>query len=240
MSEPVLYIRGFPSFEAQPIGDPVIEDLQIVGDIGEDQIENLCGSLDKAKGFLDPSRISSLITKEIPDSKRARAVFRVLVNIKPDTLDEFIEHVDKWRTENQGKVPEEIFQNIKRTLKRIVRAYAALERFRKAERLEKITGQTLEDIQLICDLRPIFDEARDNIEGMIPYTRLRIVTEGADGLPIATEVELNRRQVEDLAKKAEITLKKLCTLRQQAENWIPGGVPELERTRSTDRENDNE
>ncbi len=240
MSEPVLYIRGFPPFGSQPIGDPVIDDLCIVGNIVENQLERLCESLEKVKGFLDPSRISSLITKEILDSKQARAVFRVLVNIKPDTLDEFIEHVDEWRTENQGKVSEEIYQNIKKTLKRIVRPYGALERFRKAEHLEKATGQALEDVQLICDLRPIFDESRENIEGVIPYTRLRIVAEGADGLPVATEVELTQQQVQELAEKAQNALKKLRTMKQQTEKWLPGGIPELSRTWSSDRENDNE
>ena len=240
MSEPVFYMRGIPSLGTQPVEKGIVDDLLIVGGLGEDLIERLFESLRAAKGFLDPTRLFALITKEIQDSKAARAVYHALIFLRADGLEEFLERVDEWRKGNQGQVSEESFLSIKRALKRIVKPYSALERYRKAERLEKVTGQALEDVQLICDLRPIFDERREVIEGMIPYTRLRIVAEGADGLPIATEIELTQRQVGELAGKAESALKKLRTLRQQAEDWIPGGVPELSRTMSADRENGND
>jgi hypothetical protein len=112
-----------------------------------------------------------------------------------------------------------------------------LAAFQKAERLSTLTGQRLESFDLICDLRPIFDESREHLEGMMPYTRLRVVAIGADGLPEAFESELTRQQVHDLAQKASKAAQKLDVLLDAIEtNWLPGGLPDLPLTREPRKE----
>ena len=100
-------------------------------------------------------------------------------------------------------------------------------------RLATLTGQKLESIELICDLRPIFDKLRKHLEGMMPYTRLRVVATGADGLPDAFETELTRQQVHDLAEQVSKAAQKLDVLASAIETeWLPGGLPDLPLTRA--------
>lgn len=70
------------------------------------------------------------------------------------------------------------------------------------------------------------------LEGLIPYTRLRVVSTGADGLPRALEAELTHQQVVDLAERAEKAKGKLDVLRKYAEQWLPNGIPDLPVTRA--------
>ena len=77
-------------------------------------------------------------------------------------------------------------------------------------------------MEIICDLRPIFDDKRESVEGVIPYTILRIVCIGADGLPVALEAILTQAEVGELAKKSEAAVKKLDRLRALlAEKELP-------------------
>jgi len=121
-------------------------------------------------------------------------------------------------------------------LPNLIQPYPAMARFEKAERLANLTGQELESMELICDLRPIFDEDRKQIEGMMPYTRLHIVATGADGLPKSFEAELTHQQVIDLRKKGEKAESKLAVLRKSVESWLPGRLPDLPLTRVVRKE----
>ncbi len=116
-------------------------------------------------------------------------------------------------------------------LRLLILDYPALKRFAKAERLSKLTGQQLRSIDLICDVRPIFDATRSQIEGMMPYTRLRVVATGADWSPVAFEAELTLQQVYDLAERATYAKQKLDVLRTTIEKSLPGSIPDLALTR---------
>jgi len=89
----------------------------------------------------------------------------------------------------------------------------------------------LDTVDLICDLRPIFNDNRKNVEGLLPYTRLHIVATGEDGLPKPFEVELSHQQVIDLSEKTEKAKNKLEALCQSIQKWLPDGLPDLPLTR---------
>jgi hypothetical protein len=77
-------------------------------------------------------------------------------------------------------------------------------------------------VEIICDLRPVFDNERESVEGVIPYTILRIVSIGADGLPVAMETILTQAELGELAEKSEAAVKKLDRLRALlAEKELP-------------------
>ena len=103
-----------------------------------------------------------------------------------------------------------------------IKPYPGLNRQAKAQRLSEATGLRLENVEIICDLRPVFDNERESVEGVIPYTILRIVCIGADGLPVAMETILTQAEVGELAKKSEAAVKKLDRLRALlAEKELP-------------------
>ncbi|GEM_PF-987427 len=233
MTEPVMFFRGSRSlFERSLARDKgLLDDLKVVIGLSDGQVAELHKHLTEAKGFLDPKAMLSTIRRVVEDTNAAEAVRRVLRNIGRSQVERMVAALEEGRDEEDFAFDEVQFKRLKQILEKLIQPYPALARFQKAERLVNITGQQLETVELICDLRPIFDERRENVEGMMPYTRLHIVATGEDGLPKPFEVELTHQQVSDLAEKAGKAKSKLEALRQSIETWLPGGLPDLPLTR---------
>lgn len=93
-------------------------------------------------------------------------------------------------------------------------------RYRKAERLKTLTGRMAESLEIICDLRPVFDHSRSVVEGLIPVTTLRVAYQTNEG-GNSVEVQLSGDDLENLAKEVERAKQKLRTLNQHSERWVP-------------------
>ena len=237
MQEPVLYMRGFPQLPpfAKPSSE-ILNDLRAVGGLSNDIIDEICKQLSQSQGFLNPKTLLAIMHKVIKDRETAAAVQRVIINISPSELPVMVEFLKDAVGQDDSTFDSKQFENLEKVLKKLIQPYPSLERFQKAERLAKITGQQLETIELICDVRPIFDKTRKEVEGMMPCTRLHIVATGEDGLPKAFEAELTNQNVIDLAEKAEKAKNKLETLHQSIQDWLPGGLPDLPLTRISKKE----
>lgn len=241
MPEPVLYMRGFPQIPrfAKPSAE-VLDDLKAAGGLSNVVIDEICKQLSKTQGFLSPKTLLAIMHKVIKDPETAEAVQRVIINISPSDLPIMVASLKEDIGKDDFPLDSKQLGNLEKVLKKLIQPYPSLDRFQKAERLARITGQQLETIELICDVRPIFDKTREKIEGMMPLTRLHIVATGEDGLPNAFEVELTRQNVIDLLKKVEKAKSKLETLHQSIENWLPGGLPDLPLTRIPKKESNDD
>ncbi len=227
-----MFIRGFPSsLEPSIASGGMVEDLKTIAGLPDEQIAELRQHLSEADYFLDPKALLATIQKVIQERELAGAVCRAILNLNPSNTKQIIASLE--RDVDDKEFP---FDSLKKVLNKLIQPYPALARFEKAERLATVTGQQLETVELICDLRPIFDEKRENIEGMMPYTRLHIVVTGEDGLPKAFEAELTHKQVIDLAGKAEKAKSKLDVLRKSVKTWLPGGLPDLPLTHTPHKE----
>ncbi|MCK4786600.1 MAG: hypothetical protein KAV87_22765 [Desulfobacteraceae bacterium] len=234
MAEQVFYIRGIPqslSLEHPTARKELLEDLKGISGLSDKKLKELCEHLNKIQGFLTPKAFLEAIRKVITESSVAEAIRRIIINIGPSQVEWMVTSLEEKSKEKDFPFDQAQFDRLKQILKNIIQPYPSLARFQKAERLAKITGQQLETVELICDIRPVFDENRKNVEGMMPYTRLHIVATGEDGLPNAFEVELTHQEVTNLAEKAEKAKSKLEALRQSIEKWLPGGLPDLPLTR---------
>ena len=233
MPEPVIYIRGLPPLSAPAADSGMMADLKAVSTLSDDETNTLRERLSRVKGFLDPKALAAEVRRTIKVEGTARSVQTALRNLEPKDTKRLVESLaERGRQEKDFPLNEAELARLGEILPNLIQPYPALARFEKAERLAKLTGQELESIELICDLRPIFDEDRKQIEGMMPYTRLHIVATGADGLPKSFEAELTHRQVNDLREKAAKANTKLDVLRKSVESWYSGGLPDLPLTRA--------
>ncbi len=192
MAEPVFYIRGLPQalFEATPEG--LWNDLKAIIDLSDELLDKLYKHLSEAQGFLNPKALLATIQTIVENPDVAKAVQRIIINVRPSQVGQMVTFLEEKSKENGFPFDQAQLKRLNQILKNLIRPYPSLSRFLKAEHLANITGQQLEAVELICDVRPIFDESRKNVEGMMPYTRLHIVATGEDGLPNAFEVELTR------------------------------------------------
>ncbi len=209
----------------------MLEDLKAVARLTDEQINKLCQRLSTAKGFLNPQSLRIAISEVVDDDAIAGSIQRILRNLGFNDVKRVLKSLSEKQQEDDFPLDDVTMSKVCQTLPKLVQPYPALSRFEKAERLAKLTGQQLETIELICDLRPIFDENRKRIEGMMPYTRLLVVATGADGLPISFEAELTCQDVHDLAEKVSKAKDKLDVLRESLEKWLPSGLPDLPLTR---------
>jgi hypothetical protein len=235
MAKPVFYIRGLPSSLATS-EEGLLVDLKAIVDLSDDSLNQIYKNLNEAQGFLNPKAMLSIMSKVLKNTEVAEALLRIIINVNASQVEQVGTFLDKKSKEEDFPFNQQQLECLKLILKKIIQPYPALIRYQKAERLTEITGQQLETVELICDIRPIFDESRKNIEGMIPYTRLHIVATGEDGLPNAFEVELSYQQVLNLSEKTEKAKFKLESLRQSIENWLPEGIPDLPLTRIPQKE----
>lgn len=238
MPEPVIYMRGFSSpFDdaaSVPTNSPMMADLKAVSALSDKEVAALCGRLSKVTGFLDPKTLATEIREVIKPEAAARSVLATVLNLEPKMAQRLVDVLaDRGRKEEKFPLSAAELDRLGGILQNLLQPFPALARFEKAKRLSTLTGQQLESIELICDLRPIFDEDRKQIEGMMPYTRLHIVTTGADGFPKSFEAELTHQQVFDLREKAAKAESKLTVLRNSIQQWGAGGVPDLPLTRAS-------
>jgi hypothetical protein len=92
--------------------------------------------------------------------------------------------------------------------------FPAVELSIKASRLVTDVGVQLDRVTLVCDLRPVFDDARTSVQGLIPLTTLKIVGHGDDAAhPTTFEVQLTEKELEELYEKVSRARTKVATLK---------------------------
>jgi hypothetical protein len=231
MPEQIIYMRGFQPPLDPTASEEMARDLKVIASLPDEQVNELHRRLAEAKGFLDPKTLLATLREVLEDSNVIAVVRTALRAFTSIDVERMLEGLEASRENKNFPFDQETFERLKRVLPKLITDYPGWVRFKKAERLATVTGNELESVEIICDLRPIFDEKREKLEGMIPYTRLRVIATGTDGLPKSFEAELSRQQVEILAEKANKAKEKLAVLSESIQSWIPGGLPDLPLTR---------
>jgi hypothetical protein len=222
--ESVFYMRGiFPFASGRTLPVEFICDLKVLLKLQQDQLTALAQELSSFDDFLDKPTLKKIVKSFVPNEDQANILSKLILHI-----DEMLRKTT-WKlqglfnrmkdtlqaSEEEGKqllTPAE-FDEIQRRMVIVIKKYSGLTRQAKAQRLSELTGLHLESVEVICDLRPVFDEERESVEGIIPYTILKVVCTGPDGLPVGLEAILSQANVEELAKKSSAALKKLDRLR---------------------------
>ena len=194
-------------------------DAKTLLEIGKDQISTLATRLQEHKGFLDRDSLTAEIQKDVQNEKHANGLARFISGIHElsratgqgtDALIRQIEEELKKEEDAEKRLSGENLDRLCSRLGQLIKPYPGLSRQSKAQRLCTLTGCPLEAVEIVCDLRPVFNEDRTAVEGMIPYTTLRIVQKGADGFPVATEAILSNKS-RNLPRRLRPLRQKLST-----------------------------
>jgi hypothetical protein len=229
MAKRIFYMHGFPPAFTAAFDDEIVSDLIWVARTPTEKIQEIVSALRNADGFLDPAALRKTLQLVLTQTEESESAHRILLSLSLDSVDHFLESFDKWRQEpaNSSKFDEISLAELRKKLPQLLQPIPSIVRFRKAVRLQDALGQQLEDLEIICDLRPIFDDKRENIEGLIPLTTLKVTVTNADGLSVTMEAVLTAQQVTELKEKAVKAETKLEALRRNVHTWIPGGLPAL-------------
>ena len=227
MADRVIGMPGGPEFFlGGRIPWQMVEDLLAVADIPDERIDAIAAELGKQDGFLTPSRLGQLLGNMPGEERSVLGAAAAVENIRSERIDATLQALRRWRSApgNAERFPEQALQALEKKLPRLIRPYPSLTRFRKAVRLRSITGNTVESIELVCDARPVFNEERTVIEGMIPVTTLKIAYQGQDENGQVFEARLTGTMLDDLIKEAEKARMKLSVLDADIQAWVPNGL----------------
>ena len=84
----------------------------------------------------------------------------------------------------------------------------------KCENLQTIIGNQFQDVDIICDIRPIFDATHEIVEGLIPITVLKFSYLTQVEETKALEIVLTEEHIDYLAGKIRAAKKKLDVLQK--------------------------
>ena len=93
-------------------------------------------------------------------------------------------------------------------LRKLVAEPIGLAKQYKARQLVDAIGAELDDFRIICDIRPIFDQKHERIDGAIPLATLRLEYSEPDGESAVVELRITEKQIgevwrEDRRRKSE-------------------------------------
>jgi hypothetical protein len=205
--------------------DDFLADAKAILEIDGSACANLENALAAEKSFLSRQSLSGIVQRilgpETPETKKVTSfIWRVHRTIRRDsdeTVERSIVLLRKAISEHSEALTDEQKTLLADRIEKLVALPTGLARQYKAEQLAEATGIELEDLQVICDLRPVFSEERSEIEGAIPISTLKLDVLGPNGLPSRIEVRLTESQVADLFEKAHFAQTKLAAIKKMLE-----------------------
>lgn len=185
--------------------------------------------------FLDRRSLVSLISEILGEGEESRELASIIYRIGGMLHDADMpaeEAMDALGRAIEGKA-DGIDPQDRRVLVDRLRTLAAdpagLAKQSKARQLVDATGSELDEFQFICDIRPIFDQSRERIEGAIPLGLLHLEYTSPDGDSAVLEVRVTERQLEEFESKIATAKRKLTLIKGLVANQrLP-----IPRTKST-------
>lgn len=204
----------------------MIQDLLAVARLDSQTVGRIAERLRGLQGFAEGQRLEFEIRSCLPQpaDEVVASISRTLLNVRPTAVDRVIRDIRLWREvadDRKAYVPDGLFASLERNLRALVADYPAVALLRKANRLLREVGNEYQSAAIFVDLRPVFDESRERIEGFVPLANLRLLYVGQAGDRQACEVALTEDELRELSRHAEQAIAKLSVLKRTVETLSP-------------------
>lgn len=189
-----------------------LEDAQCILELDEDAYLRLATQLGNADTFLSRSDLGTIVDEVLgEDSGRVASIIYRIADIVHDADMDVVDAMDALGTAIEEKA-ESLKPQERRTLTERLRKLAAepigIAKQCKARQLVDAVGAELDDFRIICDIRPIFDQKRERIDGAIPLAILRLEYSKPDGESTVVELRVTEKQIAKFGEKiADANLK---------------------------------
>lgn len=222
------FILGTPPFRyllsSLTRDDDFKVDIRTVLQVNDVDFSNFANELAGASQFLDSSRIEQIAqsTLQANATEIAKVVGRLSAIIHSSEMDvdaamtEFSKALIENLTDNGFDVDE--IKTFCWRVRKLVAEPAGISKHFKAARLAVAIGDELDDFQIVCDIRPVFDSKREKIEGAMPISLLRLDYSTADGDTMTVELRITDSQITSLADKLREAQKKNESIKAFLEN----------------------
>jgi hypothetical protein len=173
--------------------------------------------------------IEKAIAAHIDDKKQVRAVWRLVENLVPESINFLLRMVKNWRKslgDPDSYMTERELESVTHSLNNIIRNSPSITRVKKAQGLKTVTGNEVFGVSFVCDARPIYNEERDDIDGYIPVTTMKILYQRQNGEREEVEFALMPNEIELFIDRAIKAREKVKVLNAKMSGLLPNAIEE--------------
>jgi hypothetical protein len=192
--------------------------LKKVASLPEAEFSSVATSLNEHPNFIVAADVVEILQKNIR-STEAETLARTLLQLNSSirNTEEPKEKALEELCGALGKYPNEFSSGdvsvLRTRLQTLILQPLGFKRQKKAETLAEATGADLNDLNIICDVRPVFDDDRKEIDGALIIPILAIEILELDGALSSVECRLTEKQLDDLCKVALLAKQKIAVIK---------------------------
>ena len=221
MRSAVIYLRMPPGTQPDSFPPSWTDGAAAVLAASPDDLGRLSDALSTYPGFLGKDDLQRITSECVSDPTSGKSI--------ADLIWDLTRHVLQWEMAPQAlltsiykrldktdakKLDAVKRKELKNRLLLLIGLSPALQRQWKAEQLADELGFSLEEIRIVSDLRPVFTEDRQTVEGIFPVTLCKLVWSDVDGIPRGATFRLSLEQLDMFAKQIENARKKVTVLKK--------------------------
>lgn len=195
-----------------------VDDAKKLVSVNRATFDAINAALASRQGFISNQEVTKAVSEHIDEKEVAESVTRFICHLGPmhrETRMEkgaFVEFLVDSLSGTKLGFDADALAEIRARLRSILEPPPGRERQAKALSLYRRLGAHGHDFAVVCDLRPVFDDAGTEIHGLIPVTTLRFTKHDANGQE-PVEIRVSQKDIADLTKQLERAMRKLAVLR---------------------------
>lgn len=226
MSKMRQFLFGKPPFKF--LAEHLVQDEDFLADarrlvgLSQETVDLLAARFRNSDEFLDRGRLIALTEETLGQGEGPRELASSIHKVagmlhdadKPaaEAMEDLGEAINEH---GEALQPEERSVLIER-LRVLAAEPIGLAKQCKARELVDAIGAELDEFQIICDIRPIFDGSRERIEGVVPLAVLRLEYTLPDGEAAVVEMRVTEKQLSELESKLTTAKCKLKSIKELA------------------------
>ena len=200
-------------FSGIAIRPDMLKDLFAVSQIEHDKANAIAEQLKSLTGLNEADSIRDSIKSQLEESEKdsATAVWRALVNLDSDEVTTLLKTLGRWVAKDDARkevFTENAITNLKRNLDVLIADFPAIEMMQKANSLVRDTSGELKDLKFVCDLRPVFNDERTNVDAFVLVANMRMIYLEQNSDKSVCEIALTEEELLSLKEKTD----KACLL----------------------------
>lgn len=194
------------------------EELRQIARLPEEKFSAISSALQAHPNFLVSTDVAAILKKNLPEPD-AESITRTLLRVNrtirntQETAKEALGIFVAAMAEQSKEFPPETIQILEPRLNALILMPRGFSRQKKAEELAEATGADLTEFNIICDIRPVFDEDRKEIEGALAVTTLTLDILQLDGRVASIECRLTENQLDDIIRKSTAAKQKVVAIK---------------------------
>lgn len=203
-------------FAGRAVPAEMLHDFLNVASLDEATCSAVAASLRELSGLADAASLRARITDAGVEGVTVASLIRTVKSIRPNQLPRYLKMVAEWVQGDDDRAElftSELFRKLQTNLGLLIQDNPAIELMQKSERLLRDVGNEIEDIKFVCDLRPVFDIPRENVEGLVLVTTLRLIYQCQTGERQSVEIAFSEDELESLSTKLKQAQKKLSVIK---------------------------